>query len=264
MPIVSYQGGKSVIAKKIIDIISPNIDDVFYDVCCGTGAVSIELINRNHDPSKIRMFDHGPWGLFWKLVGDGKFDINKFYLMCLQVPKDYNKVKDYIKELSQEPAYINTPYIYLLLQASSFGGKAIWIDKNYRWKNYGFRNYWKPTLVSNRRSPVKPMLPEPMTICQRTALICEKMLGVKAVMCDVVDIEYERDCVIYIDPPYDGSTTYGYSFDIIKYVNSINRKCYVSEGKPLSDMSYLISEGTKKGGISGSRKKIHEEWLSIL
>jgi site-specific DNA-adenine methylase len=50
---VSYQGGKQRISKKIIDIINPSFDNSFYDLCCGSGSISIELINRGFDPSQL-------------------------------------------------------------------------------------------------------------------------------------------------------------------------------------------------------------------
>lgn len=45
----SYQGGKSRLVSKIVDIFFEeneiNDDTHFYDLCCGSGAISIELIN---------------------------------------------------------------------------------------------------------------------------------------------------------------------------------------------------------------------------
>lgn len=62
----SYQGGKQRLAKQIVDIFykENNIDNntQFYDICCGSGAVSIELLNRGIKPSNIHMIDKSPWG----------------------------------------------------------------------------------------------------------------------------------------------------------------------------------------------------------
>ena len=55
----AYQGGKQRLAKDIVDIIfnENNIseDTKFYDLCCGSGAISIELINRGIQPENITM-----------------------------------------------------------------------------------------------------------------------------------------------------------------------------------------------------------------
>lgn len=111
----------------------------FYDLCCGCGAISIELVNRGRDPKSITMLDKGPWGLFWEAVGQGSFDLDRFEHYCREVPKPA-KIAQYMKELASQPAGYDTLYVYLLLQAAAFGGKAVWIT-NDRWMNTSFRNY---------------------------------------------------------------------------------------------------------------------------
>lgn len=254
----TYQGGKQRLASKILDVINPPNDCSFYDLCCGSGAVSIELVNRGHSPHKIHMLDKGPWGLFWKTVGEGTFDLSAFRRQIDEIPQDVIKIQGYVKELSKQSADINTPYVYLILQASSFGGKAIWIENN-KWKNCSFRNYWLPTATSNRRSPVNPMMPMPETLFKRTQEVCVGMRGVHGYYADISTIV--PDGVVYIDPPYSKTTAYGSDFNVLECIKT---KCYVSEGRPLSSESYLISSGRKKGGISGERAVANEEWLSIL
>lgn len=268
VPPTAYQGGKQAFASKIIDIINPKPDDIFYDVCCGSGAISIELANRGHDVNKIRMVDKGPWGLVWKLIGKGEFKIEKFHKMCEKIPKDRDLIQGYAKELAKKPAQLDTPYVFLILQANSFGGKAIWVSQegeNFVWKTSNFRSHWKPTATSNRRSPVLPMHPEPHTFAPRMELICKKMRGVQGILGDVENLEYE-DGIIYIDPPYDDLTSYGHKFNVLEYIDKIKRSCYISEAKPLpgATETYQISKGRKKGGVSGDRKKPNEEWLSFF
>lgn len=252
-PPTSYQGGKQRIAAQILDIISPQ--DTFNDLCCGSGAISIELINRGYDPSKIHMLDIGPWGLVWQMVGKGTFDINHFAKIIEKIPDKYS-ICDYLKNLSKQDVSIDTPYVFLLLQAGSFGSKAIWIKGN-KWQNCSFRRYWEPTETSNRRSPVNPMMPMPETLLKRMELICKTMKGVNGHYTDIVD--YKPSGTVYIDPPYENTTFYGNNFKL----NFTN--CWVSEGRPLSNKSYLISMGRRKGGISGKRTiKPAEEWLSYI
>ena len=64
----SYQGGKQRIASQIVDVILeslPSENTQFYDLCCGSGAISIELVNRGIDPKSISMLDISSWGTFW-------------------------------------------------------------------------------------------------------------------------------------------------------------------------------------------------------
>ncbi|WP_230988293.1 DNA adenine methylase [Bathymodiolus japonicus methanotrophic gill symbiont] len=63
----SYQGGKQRIAAQVVDHLleaAPNHNSRFYDLCCGSGAVSIELVNRGVEPSRIWMLDISTWGFF--------------------------------------------------------------------------------------------------------------------------------------------------------------------------------------------------------
>lgn len=257
---VSYQGGKQRIAGKIIDIINPN-EKHFYDLCCGSGAVSIELLNRGFDKNNIHMVDVGPWGMFWGEVGSGSFDLDRFKSYCDLIPVDPIKIKDFLSELAKTPANIDPSYIFLLLQAGSFGSKAIWINDG-KWVVHGFRNYWQPTATSNRRSHVNPMMPMPKTLFDRTVNVCENMFGVKAEHIGVKNYFIEPDSIVYIDPPYNNMTVYGETFDVVEFALASNRRCYVSEAYPLNDKAIQITTGNKKGGISGERANSNEEWLS--
>ena len=45
----TYQGGKQRFASPIVDHLltaTTEPDSLFYDLCCGSGAISIELVNR--------------------------------------------------------------------------------------------------------------------------------------------------------------------------------------------------------------------------
>ena len=256
---VTYQGGKQRIANEILSIINPH-NQLFNDYCCGSGAISIQLINQGYLPYNIIMLDKSPWGLFWQKVGDGCFSLNTFKQYIDSIPQDISLIQPWIKEMSKQPADIDTIYVYLILQAGSFGGKAIWI-KNNAWQNCSFRSYWLPTATSNRRSHVNPMMPMPKTLYERVAAICEKMQGINGIYDDIYNHKPETG-ILYIDPPYLNTTMYGDAFNVLEYVKSVKIKTYVSEGRSLSDQCWNITSTRKKGGISGERKKYNEEWLS--
>lgn len=71
LPPVSYQGGKRRQAPEIVRHMALDPEQEMFDLCCGSGAVSLELISRGHNPAKITMVDAGPWGDVWRLVGAG-------------------------------------------------------------------------------------------------------------------------------------------------------------------------------------------------
>lgn len=97
IPPCSYQGGKQRLAKQIVDIIYKeneiNENTKFYDLCCGSGAISIEMINRGFYDSNITMVDASPWGLFYQGVGDLTFSTDVFKTYIDDIPKDIKKLR---------------------------------------------------------------------------------------------------------------------------------------------------------------------------
>lgn len=271
----SYQGGKQRLAKQIIDIIFEqneiNEDTKFYDLCCGSGAISLELINRGISPCNITMVDKSPWGLFWEKVGDLSFSGEVFKIYIDDIPKDITKIKDYMKDILGQPAndglLDNMVYKFLILQSCAFGSTATWVENN-KWKKAGgLRNYWLPTETSNRKSPVNPMMPMPNVLYKRVENILANAYGINGKCCDVNDIIIEKDSIVYIDPPYKNAHNYGYDFDYISYIDKYKNtsKIYLSEGYNVEGAKgILLSKGRYKGNINGkSKKKPIEEWLNI-
>lgn len=258
-PPLTYQGGKHRLSGRIADYIG--LPDKFYDLCCGSGAVTIELVNRGMPATAAMMCDAGPWGVFWEKIGAGDFSTETFRWYLRQVPSDREMIKGFMEELATVPAHIDTPYVFLLLQAASFGGKAIWIQGD-RWRNCSFRSYWMPTKKSNRRSPVNPMMPMPEALYRRVNKVAEWMQGVYGLCADVKSVSIDGG-VAYVDPPYSGTTEYGHSLNLEDLVSKIGCNLFVSEGFPLKGFDTVcLSSGREKGGISGSRKTANEEWLS--
>ena len=276
----SYQGGKQRLAKQIVDIFykenNINDDTKFFDLCCGSGAISLELINRGFNPNNITMIDNGCFGQFWQDIANGEFDLDIFKREIEKLPNLEN-IQSYLKKLSDLPVDEDKMvYHYLLLQAGAFGSKQIWIENN-KWKNNTFRSYWLPTETSNRRSPVNPMMPMPNTLYNRVEAIVEQLSGSiiasrESVFDAVYRIDEERNkgnknMIIYIDPPYANTTGYKETFDIYSLEGQIwsTSPIYISEGYKMqgASESYLLSVGRTKGNISGeAKKKPTEEWLN--
>ena len=267
-------------AKQIVDIFykenNINDDTKFFDLCCGSGAISLELINRGFNPNNITMIDNGCFGQFWQDIANGEFDLDIFKREIENLPNLEN-IQSYLKKLSDLPVDEDKMvYHYLLLQAGAFGSKQIWIENN-KWKNNTFRSYWLPTETSNRRSPVNPMMPMPNTLYNRVEAIVEQLSGSiiaskESVFDAVYRIDEERNkgnknIIIYIDPPYANTTGYKETFDIYSLEGQIwsTSPIYISEGYKMqgASESYLLSVGRTKGNISGeAKKKPTEEWLN--
>ena len=275
LPPCTYQGAKQRVASEIVDIIFERnpiyTDTKFYDLCCGTGSISLELISRGVKPENIVMLDKSSWGKFWNKVGRGEYEIDKLNKYIDSIPKDKRMIQSYLKELSCKNPEIDEEYVYIVLQAGSFGGKQIWKENN-KWNNTSFRSYWEPTATSSRRSPVNPMMPMPNTIKQRMEVIVDKCEGLTCLHMDIYEfLEYIRfrnteNCIFYLDPPYNSTTRYGFGFDWNDFISMLFDETlspiYVSEYEKCSEDAFLLNFKGAKGGISGNRKNKGEEWLN--
>jgi site-specific DNA-adenine methylase len=267
----AYQGGKQRVAAQIVDLLleaAPASNSRFYDLCCGSAAVSVELINRGVDPSRIWMLDISSWGTFWSAIGSGSFNMDAFDEFLSRLPSGKRDYKAHMSALSALPVGEHEAELYPLLQACSFGGKQIWRNGE-RWANACFRDYWEPTATSVRRSPANPMQPSPTELRRRISSLTQGMQGVTCLKADITSILHEHipsNAVLYIDPPYKNTTGYAYSLDLKHFVRGFRElseaPLFVSEGIPLNDNAVMLAFGGAKGGISGARKERHEEWLN--
>lgn len=264
---LSYQGGKSKIASKIIDIISKetnfNSSEYFHDFCSGSGAISIEVFNR-FPQIKIIMYDNSPMGHFYKMISENKFCLSTFEKEINKIPDDVGLIKGYLDTLNKSEYDV---YKFLILQAGSFGGKQLNYKKvgdSFEFGTNSFRNYWLPTETSNRKSPVNPMMPMPKTLLSNVKNIVDNFKPHKVYTGDLNNFKngFDNTDIFYIDPPYEGTS--GYSSDL----NNANfykkfKSIFVSEYKILSDAYWEIAS-TTKGGISGNSKKSRTEILNKI
>ncbi|MGU5771634.1 hypothetical protein [Aeromonas allosaccharophila] len=267
----AYQGGKQRVASQIVDLLleaAPGPNSRFYDLCCGSGAVSIELVNRGIDPSRIWMLDISSWGAFWSAIGSGTFNLDVFDRFLSELPNDKRDLKAHMLSLSALSVGDHEVELYPLLQACSFGGKQIWRNGE-RWVNACFRDYWEPTTTSIRRSPANPMQPSSTELRRRISALMTGMKGVTCLNMDIMTLLNDplpSNAVVYIDPPYQSTTKYAFSFDLTSFINhfrEVNQvPLFVSEGIPLNDNALMLNFGGANGGISGVRKVKHQEWLS--
>lgn len=267
----AFQGGKQRVAAQIVDHLlkaASGPSTRFYDLCCGSAAVSIELVNRGVDPSRIWMLDISSWGSFWSAIGSGTFNMDAFDQLLSELPSDKRDFKAHMLALSALPVHDREAELYPLLQACSFGGKQIWRNGE-RWANACFRDYWEPTATSVRRSPANPMQPSPTELRRRVDALSKGMRGITCLNTDiraVLSDPFPSDAVAYMDPPYQSTTGYAFGFDVKSFITrfrEVNQSpLFVSEGIPLNEDAVMLTFGGANGGISGVRKEKHQEWLT--
>ena len=265
-PPVTFQGGKQRLAPAIIDIIKPLPDEPFSDLCCGSGAVTIEAVSRGHEPRLVTMVDNGPWGQVWEEVGAGRFSLDALERVAAAVPTKVEHQAGFLAELFKQPATIDTTATFLVLQAGSFGGAAVVRKPNDTW--YGHpRKMWISEKDPRKRTGT--MMPATTEIQRRMQVVCDLLLGVQ-VRSECFANTAEMTGTVYIDPPYAGFRSYNnrkvpiYDFGSIAKKHA-RAKVWVSEARALSSTAYLLTDaaGRKMGGISGTRKTANEEWLSL-
>ena len=254
---VSYQGGKQRLSRQIIEEINSRVDlkgKTFIDLCCGSGAVGLESLIYC---SNAVFVDKREMGNFYSSLND--FSLRDFKKEIDLLP-EIEEIKDYLTQKSKEEVptdNMQRVYLYLLLQAGAFGSKQIWIDGR-NWKNCSFRSYWKPTLTSNRRSPVNPMMPMPETLYQRVKNIVEQKEVITGYKKDIIDFinEYDfTDCIVYLDPPYKDTTGYFDSLDIVPIIDKLKGRVplFVSYNEDLTEDTVEFGKRTK-GNMNGVKK----------
>ena len=254
---VSYQGGKQRLSRQIIEEINSRVEmkgKTFVDLCCGSGAVGLESLIYC---SKAVFVDKREMGNFYSSLN--AFSLRDFKKEIDLLP-EVEEIKDYLTQKSKEEVpedNMQRVYLYLLLQAGAFGSKQIWVkDKN--WKNCSFRSYWKPTLTSNRRSPVNPMMPMSETLYQRVKNIVEQKEVITGYHKDIIDFidSYDfTDCIVYLDPPYKDTTGYFDSLDIVPIIDKLKGRVplFVSYNEDLTEDTVEFGKRTK-GNMNGIKK----------
>lgn len=265
---VSYQGSKQRLSHHILDLID-YAGGRFYDLGCGSGAIAIELVNRGVPPDQITMVDHSPWGLFWGLVGRGEFDLDMFGKLCRLIPRNQAEISRWVQQLAGQTVPKSNAELackFLILQAASFGGKAVWTDGD-KWIHHSFRTWWQPTPHSKRRSPSNPMSPMPETLYARVRDICTVMRGVNGLQTDATAISLRPGSTVYVDPPYQGTLEYGYNLDwrrVIRMAESAQCRVFVSERISLGENAYRLLE-RKRGAVTGLNQNIdNNEWVTVF
>lgn len=172
-----YQGGKSKIAPEIAKVISERMgkNKCFVSLFCGSCSVETKLASQ-----------------FENVICND----NHYYLMELYkalqngyIPPDYVTEEEY-KRVKQNINSVSPEYAGFVGFGSSFGGK--WFG--------GYGKSTKPNgEVRWHSQESKRALLRDIKHLQNVKFTCN----------DYKDVELLQGCVIYADPPYDGTTGYG-------------------------------------------------------
>lgn len=261
VPPVGYQGSKRILAPAILDVIRPDLRAPFWDLCCGGAAVGLEAVRRGLAPRHLMLVDHGPWGEVWRDIGQGRFDLATFRELLADLPSEARQ-HDHLHWLARQPVTARTrPAVFLVLQAASFGGRAMRWEEG-RWKPTNWRRPWTG-VRKGRIEHAAIISPRPDLIRARVEALCEALEGMRGVHGDVRDVRPTAG-VAYLDPPYrDMEHDYGASrFDALAYAQSLAIPCWISEARRLTPTAHRLHARYAYRGIHGGRQRPRDEWLS--
>lgn len=169
-----------------------------------------------------------------------------FELIAQDAPEDIKAVPAFLTALRDEipPDHPLAPYVFLLMQAGSFGGKPIY-DRGGRWVTYGFNNdHW---------------MPPPREVFRRLDAIVRRALGVCGIRARVEDVQVSG-CA-YFDPPYIDTATYGQ--DISRQVPGLV-PCFVSERVPLNEGARRLRDRRRSVLTPNAGDDRAAEYLSLF
>lgn len=271
LPPVSTHGSKRKLAPDIVPYLLQHNSDIYYDLCCGGGAISLELLKHHIDPTHITMIDIGLWGLFWSTISQNRFSVSILDHYIQQIPLDPYAVKEYIESLVLSDPTHDTVYKFLLIQACNFGGKAIRLNTQHLWENISIKPYWTPKPTSVRQTPSTTFSIAPHKLVTRIHTILKFCHNIHAYHTSVHSYEYPHNSVVYIDPDYKNTYGYKYSVDISHVVeNAYNAHLYISETIPLTYMSpyataHPIRHNPSNTILNAKRSStVHTEWLTYF
>ncbi len=260
-PPCTYQGSKTKFAARIARVLLVTAPDRFYDLCSGSGAVTIALVRCGVAASRITQVELGPWGSFYLACSEGTLDLDQLdrTLFC-EWPRtnDVEQLIPYLASLSESPES------FLVLQHMSLRGTPVsWRDGRVVSKVAG-----KYSVRPNFGS-----LEMRKRVFARARWCSRRLMGMRVVVGDVQDIESWRrpgeDSVLYLDPPYLGTAGYGRAkLDHRRLTPLLPRPLVVSEARRLPGARHLwlgrrkrAGGGKKEGRVSGPGGP---EWLNLF
>lgn len=272
LPPTGYKGGKRRFAPLIATRILATCPSHVYDVCAGSGAVFLALIEAGLSPKSITAVEAGPWGLFWAEVASGTFALSRLKRLLTNLPPA-PEVKAWLEETVAHEGH--TTVAFLLLQAGAYGSAPVWWD-GAAWRRgdaaagrgYSARSFWEPGPASKETKP-RGTIFQPMKIVERVEAAMEACRGMTVIHGRAENVDWRREAgtATYVDPPYAQGSGYGFTLDLSLLIREAPRPLFVSEGRPLEDADESIAIGERRGaGVSkraGRASNRAPEYLSV-
>ena len=159
-------------------------------------------------PATVILSDIGPWGTTWEQLLLPEARGRVIALLKQWGREDPQKVHDRLAkhEASKDPATYAAEYLYL--QRLAFGGKSMSVRDGI-WKSPGFNAgaaYGIP--ATGKFGAISPMIPSLIRTLEE--FVWKNSLGWRASQGDASAVQFPEgpQTVVYLDPPYEGTTPY--------------------------------------------------------
>ena len=217
-------------------------------------------------PNEIELYDPGPWSKVVPLIFSNKDEI-------VDELKFYNKFDPnimYHKFQNQPCSKIPTNYAaeFLFLQRLAFSGKAVGASSGI-WKSPGFNTTSAYGLEgTDKFGAIKPMLPGMIKTLSKLSLVPMVFNSGRYLKKPIDNV---KNTVVYLDPPYQGSTKYPDGdlsrqevIDLALAWYHVGATVLISEAEPISNLigwKQICISSAKESKNSFRSKK--EEWVTI-
>jgi len=274
------------------------------ELCCGSAALTVHLLGGRRallpyqgskwryrreleallgelgfkgPPMAISLVDAGPWGGVWGLLGRPEERAAVVRILKELDQEDPHTVyKRLISSTARKPWTIDLAMWaaeFLFLQRLAFGGKAVSVNADGLWRSPGFNKtsaYGTP--ATERFGAVRPMV---RSLIEAVEALPEWPANFGAAQADVTGVslsglvDFPR--VVYIDPPYQGTTRYpGCTLpreEVIRIALDAQTvsAVLVSEAEPIEG---LVARGWKKHRLgvpkcgASPQQTTRQEWVT--
>lgn len=274
VPACGYKGSKRKFATAIAQRITSDNPTYVFDLCCGSGSVTLALIELGFPPERLTVVEAGLWGAYWQAISCGSFDLGRLRKLLIDdLPAD---PRDVAKWVEQDVGGLPpSPETFIVLQAAAYGAIPTWWDGE-KWRHdepranrvYHARPFWQPGPTSKEKKP-RGTIFNPKQIVLIVAEHMKRCAGLRVIYGDIItaDLSSPPKTVYYMDPPYSGVTGYGHSFDVMEFIQRGPRPLIVSEGIQLPGAAEVVEVGSRRRGNvtkGANERKCEAEYLNIF
>ncbi len=253
-PLLPYQGSKWRFRKTLLGL--------FTDLGFG------------HLPERVLLGDPGPWGTVAPTVFQSKLRVGVLDQLRMMNRLDARVVYDALhrQPLPEDPVVYSAQFLFL--QRLAYSGKAVG-ERAGRWVSPGFNSSSAFGIAgTDRFGKVNPMIPSLIRVLEGYAELQSPPVDGHRLAARAPANEVAKPTLVYIDPPYAGSTGYPGGelaragvVRLARGWRDAGAAVVVSEAECISE---LVAEGWRKTCMTTGRNDTsrfrgkQQEWLTYV